>query len=223
MLTKLILPALVTLAMYISESFCIECKPTLRKYKEHILSLIMGVTLTYVLVTLIPKIYNSSGFSSATCVLIGYSSFVIIHHYLADKTKRLRKIHLWSAAGYHFLSGIILVSLAFTDKKHSILFLIPILFITSVISIAKHNIHHRGPYQREKKKWTAIIALTPLLGGILALLIHIPEKTMAGVMGLVGGMLLFTITREILPSPRSIRIPWFIIGEILFLILLYLF
>jgi len=145
--------------------------------------------------------------------------------------EHLDDLHNYANFGYHLLIGIILFELLTYDFITAILFFVFALFkaLTSKTSNdiqlfpgIEINVEYNQPlYQK------IIIASAGLLGIfiglILNILFHLPIEIIFILFSFISGVILYTIIREVLPENESGRPLYFLLGIVVFLIIIITF
>jgi hypothetical protein len=145
--------------------------------------------------------------------------------------EHLDDLHNYTNFGYHFLIGIILFELLTYDFITAILFFVFALFkaLTSKTSndiqlfpgIEINEEYNQPLYQK------IIIASAGLLGIFIGLILNIifqiPMEIIFVLFSFISGVILYTIIREVLPENESGRPLYFLLGIVLFLIIIITF
>ena len=77
---------------------------------------------------------------------------------------------------------------------------------------------------RETYRWVAIVAVAPVLGVVLGLLIPIPEEVLGAMLGVFAGFFLYIGAAELLPEAhRSDRSRWVVVWTLVGVVSIYLF
>lgn len=212
------LGVLMAVIHYYSETICLNCEPFLNK----LLSLSAGVSLTYIFLHLFPL------FSAATMqihralfltVLLGFVIFHIVEKYIYQHTpsdKLMRELAIEDSIVsfiYHFVVGVILVNFLRLDTYAGVLFFIPALLYTGVSTLPVDITQHKGI--------KLFLALSTMSGIVFALFIFIDPALFYALVGFIIGALLFTVTRHSIPKNRNGDISSFILGVIIYTILIY--
>ena len=198
------------------------------KYKERIISFGGGVSIAYLFLLLFPELYKANGATSSLsfiALLLGFSIFHIAEkHVYQHKSKKrilkeLKEVHSIAFFIYHFLLGITIFYFANISIEIGLLFFIPIFFHSAVSNISLSELHH---HIKEKIEYRIILALSPVLGILLAEFLNIPTNIFNTILGLVIGALLYVIIRDTLPKGKQGDIHYFIAGTIFMLLLLFI-
>jgi hypothetical protein len=219
MVVSIAFGTIIGIAHYFSELFCLKCE----KYRGMIISFSAGISITYIFLHLLPEFVaakmNRWIFLS---ILFGFVIFHIVEKYLyqhSPEDKLLKELAIEDSITsfiYHFIIGVILVSFVNQGIKQGILFFIPVLFYTSVSTL---------PVDMTKSKIIkAILSISTLLGILFAKFIYpdINSVLYYSLLGLIIGTLLFTVTRHSIPKLREGKPFFFVIGVIIYTMLIYL-
>ncbi len=145
--------------------------------------------------------------------------------------EHLDDLHSYTNFGYHLLIGIILFELLTYDFITAILFFVFALFkvLTSKTSndiqlfpgIEINEEYNRPLYQK------IIIASAGLMGIFIGLMLNvlfrIPMEIIFVLFSFISGVILYTIIREVLPENESGRPLYFLLGIVIFLIIIITF
>ena len=181
--------------------------------------------ITYVFLHLLPQfsqgIANVSRLLSLS-ILFGFVVFHIVEKYIyqhSPEDKLLRELAIEDSITsfiYHFVIGIILVSFINQGVHEGILFFIPVLFYTAVSTL---------PVDMTKfKSIKLLLAVSTLLGILFAQFVYtnINPILYFGLLGFIIGTLLFTVTRHSIPKMKEGKPLYFLIGVVIYTILIFL-
>ena len=210
---------LVGLTYYWSNKFEVKHK----KYYNKIISFSAGVSITYLLLELLPT-FNEVAFQINQLLFISVLFGFIIHHiiekriYLHNKSHELiKKLNMEEnvfSFVYHVILGIVLVSFYQEDFVQGILFFVSIVSYTLVSTLPT------TPHKSEKK--AIFLACSTLLGVLFATFVWINRALWIEflLIGFAAGVLLFTIVRHHIPEGRKGHIGYFTIGFIVYSLLI---
>lgn len=220
MVYGLLFSAIVGLAHYISNRFYLAHS----RHRRNIISFIAGLSLTYLLLVLLPDFYALDIIAESRLllffVLIGFAFFHLIDKFIYQKAehRRVRKdIRIAHGIGiifYYFVIGIVLFSLAGISTKQGILFFIPVVLYAVASNI--YSVGVRGIRSREFFSLNLIQSIAPAGGALLAFFLPIPEKMVTAFVGIVAGMLTFIIVRDVIPKDEKGKPIYFILGMVLY-------
>jgi hypothetical protein len=206
---------LISLTEYISKTLNLKRKP----YYNNIISFTAGVSITYILLELLP-VFAERAFSINKAIfltlLIGFISHHVVEKEIYQHNKRhelIKKLSLEESIFYyiyHVILGIVLVTLMSNNVSEGLFF---------VTSIFAFTIASNLPASPHKSKWrTLILSSSTLVGAIFAAAIgvHLPVWLEVSLIGLVAGVLLFTVTRHHIPYRRKGNIAFFVLGFFLY-------
>ncbi len=210
--------------MGITHFFSDHFREEFKKYNNQILSFSAGIALTYIFLNLFPEFtkgviqINEYIFIS---VLAGFVIFHIIEKYIyqhSPEDKQLRELAIEDSVisfTYHFIIGIVLVSFFNQGITQGMLFFIPAFLFTTVSTL---------PVDMTKSTVIrTILAASTLLGILFALFIYTPNPTIYySLLGFIIGALSFTVTRHSIPKGKQGKPLFFIIGVIIYSLLIFL-
>jgi len=138
--------------------------------------------------------------------------------------KDLDTIHAGTNFVYHFLIGLIIVSLAMLEIVPAILFFIFAFFKAEVSNITNRHVEiegmvfHVGLGQSKLKK---VIFTTSVLFGIIAGLVielfyRIPEIITLFLLAFISGTILYITIREVIPEKGEGKPLYFLVGVVVF-------
>ena len=189
--------ALISLAHYYSESI------NLHKSKNKIISLGAGVMLAYLILEFFPRLFQSISVLNNTLflfILIGFSLLHLVDKFIyqhASKKKKLseiREAHSVAFFIYHFIIGVIILEVTNLSNLEGFLLFIPLLFHTAIGTISIKEIHNTI---KTKSILKLVLAFSPVIGVLVASFYQIPIIMNHILLGLIGGVLLSIITREV--------------------------
>lgn len=145
--------------------------------------------------------------------------------------EHLNLTHQYSNFGYHVLIGIILYELLVHDLFTAILFFVFALF-KAIISKTSNKIqlfpdievkseHHEPLYMKMFFASSALIGV--LIGLFLTVVLHISMDIIFLLFSFISGVILYTIIREVLPENESGKPLYFLLGIIIFIVIIISF
>lgn len=211
----IVLALLVGVIQFISHNLDIRRK----HHTQKITSFAAGVSITYILLELFPTFTDVAVKISRTLylsVLIGFITHHLIekelymHNKRHELVKKLREEENIFNFVYHIIVGIVLVAFINQSITQGVLFFFAISLFTFV-SMLPANAH-------TKNKKIALLSTGTVLGTAIALSVGklIPLWLEFSFVGLIVGILLFTIIRHHIPFGRKGRIGYFTLGFILY-------
>ncbi len=196
------------------------------KYKTEIMSFAAGISLTYLLLFLLPELYEGVQALQKLLfvfVLFGALAFHLVEKYIYQHEKKnkimrdLSIVHALSFFTYHFIVGVVLVNLLQRNILTGVLFLLPILSFTAVGQVSLREI--RGKLIEKNMVRLGLSAAT-LIGVIEAIYLPLPPTAFYSLMGFVAGAMLYQVMRENIPSERYGNAVWFLIGAFLYTLII---
>ncbi len=195
-------------------------------YHNELLSFAAGISLTYLLLFLLPELYEGVAQLHKLLflfVLFGAVLFHVVEKYIYQHKKSkqliadLSAMHAISFFIYHFLMGVVIVNLLNRDFTLGLLFFIPILTYSAIGQVSLKEIHAKVT---EKKMVRFFLAASTLIGIIEAIIIQINPKLFYALLGFVAGAMLYHIMRESIPSEKEGNALFFLLGSIIYTILI---
>jgi hypothetical protein len=218
---------MITLAFTAVHFFFEDYVSHLRKYKIQFISFSSGLFITYIFLSMIPKIVEGTaviGENVYFILLLGFVAFHIAEKYVfrhtvgkKNLTKRLTHIRTSGFFVNHFVLGIVLV-LLFRFNNVSLIYLsvIPILFHIISSSLVIEYLHKKV---RKSFIGRLFSSGSIFLGALFASLVTLPEGFFYGVLALITGILFYIVVRDVLPkyskgSPKAL-----LLGMITYIVL----
>jgi hypothetical protein len=202
----------MTILHYFGRGLCIVCSTAHRK----LFSFGTGVVIAYIITTLLPRIYGHSGH---LYFLAGFVLFLVLETVIYRKVGRdnldhsLRFLHEVLIFIVHFIGGVIVFQLSRESFHSAIWFFVIFLFVAMSEDFSVHFLHGR-----ERKLPQLVVSASFLLGILLSRPFGLASLPVEPIEGIVGGSLLFVITREAMgKDDRSVL--YFILGVILSVLL----
>lgn len=212
----------LTAAHFISQRLHIQHDPNRMK----IISFTAGIFITYLILHMFPQLYQGDIFlsrMSMLAALIGFAFFHTLEKYIyqhesGDRLRiELKELHMILLFSYHIIVGIIIVSLTELNLINGILLFIPILLFTSLSTISMKEIHE---IMTSGKVLKFVLAISSLIGVSIALIINIPTLIFSVLFGFMLGSLLYIIIVEALPKEKEGNPLFFVLGLVLYTILI---
>ncbi|MBT3836510.1 hypothetical protein HOD05_00780 [Candidatus Woesearchaeota archaeon] len=220
---EMFVPVLLAIIVGVVEYFSKRINLSGKKYSSKILSFSAGVSITYLLLELLPNFMEAAlGFNKYLILALplGFISHHLIekeiykHNYKHDLVKMLTlEEHLFYFF-YHILLGTVIVTFSLESTTKVLLLFFTILSFTAVSNLP--SLKHRS-VQR-----ALFLSTSTLIGVLLALSIwrFVPQWVHFSLVGFAAGILLFTIIRHHIPFGRKGRIGYFSVGFILYSIII---
>lgn len=191
--------------------------------KAKVISFAAGVSVSYVFLILLPEIYNGAVLIDKLLflpILFGFSTFHLIEKHIRQRYSRGKfkrehqAMHTLSSFLYLLVAGFVIAEITENRLLGGFLLFIPILFHVIIDSVPKTDTSKYFP--------KAFLSSSALLGSVVAIFINLGLVYDLILLGIVGGALLYTIIRESLPKEREGRPFYFVIGVLLFSVLVLL-
>ncbi len=219
----LIYAALISIAHLMSDYISLR----LKVYREKLLSFGAGVSIAYLFLHLLPMIHDSVQYLrelSYVSILVGFSFFHLVEKFIyqhSESEKRinqLKEVHGIGFFLYHFIVGIVLYYITTQDIVAGTLLFIPVLFHSTISSASTKEIHAEI---KENFFWRLLVSSSSVLGALLFMVFNVPPTILFSLLGAVVGGLFYIIIKDILPEEKEGDPKYFILGVILFVILIF--
>ncbi|PIN76668.1 hypothetical protein COV17_01630 [Candidatus Woesearchaeota archaeon CG10_big_fil_rev_8_21_14_0_10_36_11] len=215
----LLLALLIGATYYLSNKFNFKK----RSYHHKIVSFSAGVSITYVLLELFPAFTERVLFLNKyffISVLVGFIAHHFIEKYIYQHIRKDELVKTLSlednvfSYAYHIILGILLVIFIKESITKGILFFIPVVSFTFVSMLPTE------PHVSTKK--AIILASSTLIGTLFATFIWTSYQLWIETLliGIVLGILLYTVIRHHIPFGKKGRIGYFTIGFVLYSLLI---
>tara|TARA_Y100000310_G_C20413953_1_gene683385 strand:- start:103 stop:777 length:675 start_codon:yes stop_codon:yes gene_type:complete len=214
-LLVIVLAVIVGLTHYFSNRYEMKHKENVPK----IISFSAGVSITYVLLELFP-VFTEVALSINKLIFVSVLFGFITHHLIEKeiykhnhKHELIRMLSLEenvSSFIYHFIIGMVLVAFVNQSVIQALLYFLPMITFTLVTTLPSHFSADRA----------IIISFSTLLGVTTAIVFDLALWLEFSLVGIVIGMLLFTVIRHHIPFGRKGKIGYFTLGFIIYSILI---
>ncbi|MBS3168072.1 hypothetical protein J4216_03040 [Candidatus Woesearchaeota archaeon] len=199
------------------------------KFKEHkdwTVSLAVGVLVSYLFLQVFPEIYNRASVFGETIflgVLIGFSIFYLAEKFMYRYLKHeliesLEILHLIIFFIYHLVIGVLLVSFFEINFLNGFVFFFSLAFLNLTSSAVFEVLHERKKRNRVVER--IILSLGFIIGAFIAKFFILNSFLFGILLSFVGGVLIYIIGREVLPKENQGNPYFFIIGVLIYSILL---
>ena len=216
---ELLVPLLFAVAIavmeYVSKSLDLRHK----SYYYRIVSFTAGVSTSYILLELFP-IFSEKAIQLDRFLflflLVGFISHHIVEKEIYKHNRKHELVRMLTYEEhifyyiYHFIFGIVLVTLTMLNPVEGTFFAISIFAYTLVSNLPS------DPHKSKKRM--IFLSTSTIFGAILAAFIwpYITEWALYAMIGLITGVLLFTVTRHHIPHGRVGNVTYFILGFLLY-------
>lgn len=214
MVLAYVLTVILSLADFLSEGLL---HPK-QKYRERLLSFAAGVAVTYLLIKLLPEIYErvtNGGNILFFMILLGFLIIFLIErhlykHKMKTRFKREHRIfHLSFFFIYNFLIGTLLVDFVNRGSEEALLFFVPFLLYTIVEILPRE-------FKFEHKYQGILYSAAPIYGTILAMNVRFGALYYNTTLALITGALLYLILREAIPPEKQAHTKFYILGTVFY-------
>lgn len=219
-LLSLILAVILSFTDYITEHIYSKKVRTNQK----IISFSAGVAISYIILNLFPEISYYAlidGKNIFLYALFGFVSLNLIEQYvynafekLKTQSMRHKSIHVAYFFVYNFLIGMVLVSFAVKGLAQTLLFFVPFLLYIIVEIL---------PQEFEFKRHISKIlySMAPLLGAIVGInYMNFTASIFGELISFITGTLLYIVIRESLPSDEAEKPLYFMVGVLLYTLII---
>ncbi len=215
MSSALLLAGAIAFIQFFSQQFSRMCRP----FYSQILSFSAGVSISYLFLKLFPEFVSSADSKLFfVSILAGFALWHLVEKYIyktASRYKAMKQLALEDSVIsfiYHFILGIVLVDMVATGQKEALLFFIPVALYTALSTL---------PVDPSRNFLINIFLASATLLGVLAASFFLIGFTLFQLLlGFVIGTMIFTIIRHSLPSGRAGEPFYFILGVLLYSILI---
>lgn len=207
----IILSIILGVVQYFGEKIYKVCG----RYYKHIISFSAGLAITYLFLDLFPSfsenVINTNQFLFIF-LLVGFVLIHLVEKYFYQHSKegiiekRLGIENQVTSFMYHFLLGIIFVDFSRQGLKELMVLFIPIVIFTAVSTLPVR--------QHPSNKINFIVSLSTLLGVLFAGFVYsnITIEVRTALLGVIIGILFFTVIRHSLPMGKEGKPLFFVIG-----------
>lgn len=229
MVFAVLLAIIHSLVNYLSEFINIEKS----RYKSCLVSLVAGISVTYILLHLLPNLYGEILILNKSLFIFVLVGFVVFH--VTEKfiykfvgkgriSEDLKLSHSFGLFFYDFSVGILLVHFVKIGILNGLLFFIPIFFHTALSSLSIHKIHglhERKPQVLQNTFIKILLSGASLYGALIAFYYNLNLSFTYALAGIVTGILLYVVIREMIPKEKEGNPICFIIGVVLYSLLIF--
>jgi len=218
----MLLPAIYALILCLAHYYAEGIRIRYANFKHHFVSFSSGLAVSYFLLVLFPELYRGVANLDKFIflfVLIGFISLYLVDKYIyeyADKVKikrDLKEAHSIAFFIYHLFVGIIIYDFYIQGIFSLTLFFIPMLLISITTGISLHEIHYE---LKENRIIRVILSISPLIGVLLATMFTIAQNFNFILIGVVGGIMLYMVIREFMPSEKKGEPIYFVYGVLIY-------
>ncbi|MBI2657963.1 hypothetical protein HYX08_04690 [Candidatus Woesearchaeota archaeon] len=221
-LLSLLLAGILSFADYITENIYSK---KLRK-NQKLISFSAGVAISYIILSLFPEISSYAlieGKKVFLYALLGFVSLNLIEQYIYKSIGKLKKpvvyhksIHVAYFFIYNFFIGIVLASFSSKGLAQTLLFFVPFLLYI-IAEILPQEFEFKSPTFR------IFYSMAPLLGAVIGINFIDAVNSIFGILiSFITGTLLYIIIRESLPSDEAEKPLYFMVGVLLYTLVIYL-
>jgi hypothetical protein len=211
----IIFSIIIGITYYLSNRFSIRKKD----HEKKLMSFSAGVSITYVLLELFPSFTEVAlGINKLLFISIPFGFLVhhLIEKYIYKHNNRHDLVKMLSLEErtfsfiYHIILGIVLVTIFSASTIQGTLLAFTILTFTFVSTLPTYR--HKSHFK------SMILSSATTFGVIIAAFIwkNIPIWIQTTLVGIVTGVLLFTVIRHHIPFGKKGKIGYFTIGFLLF-------
>lgn len=193
------------------------------KYRYKILSFGAGNLIALIFLILLPEIIDNSDTGLVfLLLLLGFTIFHVLEKFLyqhnPDRKELYRDLKYLHQAGFfidHFMIGFILTSTLSLESSFRFLILIPLYLQTISSSFSLEFMD-----KKEKTKFNKIIlSSAPFAGAIASLALHVNTNTQSYFFAFIIGMLLYIVSRDIIPRKKRGNPFLFMVGVFLIILI----
>jgi hypothetical protein len=209
-----ILAILIGIVQYFGECINKLCG----KYLSYILSFSAGISITYIFIDLLPHFTSKAIAISNTLflsLLFGFASIHLIekhiYHHSVEKTikKEFFIMNQISSFFYHFVVGIIIVGFTRQGFGIVITFFIPMIIFTAISALPI--------MQNPNYKINIVVSFSTFLGVIFSNFIILENYVEVTLLGIVIGIITFSVIRHLIPMGKEGKPLFFVIGMLVYI------
>ncbi|MBS3817028.1 MAG: hypothetical protein KGY76_05640 [Candidatus Thermoplasmatota archaeon] len=177
-----------------------------------------GSLLALIFLVFLPEAFHlTSTLTVYPLMLLGFVLFFLAEKYLYQHVKdpavldeELYHLHLIGFFIDHFIKGFILVTIILLEPVLGFLAAIPFFIHTLSSSIALEQLHEYSGRKIDK----VLLSSSTVLGTTFGILFKMNTYMERHVLAFISGMMLFMVSRDILPKEKEGRPLFFILGVI---------
>jgi zinc transporter ZupT len=222
----LLFALILALIHFLTERFAHRYKGA----EERITSLSLGVFITFIFLDLVPRLYEVDtviGQNIFLVMLWGFILFYLVEQLIYRHSrkyslvyKELNEVDMVAFFIDHVIVGLALIVLILdVDPVASIFIFIPFLFHMLSSSLTVHQIYHKI---RVKQGTRVLMSSSILLGAVIGAIIGITTAIFNILLAFLIGALLYVVIKDMLPKYRKGHPLYFVLGNILMLVILLL-
>lgn len=175
-----------------------------------------GSLLAIIFLILLPEaVHSTPTVFVYPLILLGYVAFLLSEKYLYQHVKEPEvleeELYHLHAAGFfidHFIKGFILVTIVDLEPILGFLTAIPLLIHTLSSSIALKQIHKISERTIDK----ILLSSSTVVGVLTGLFIEIGPNMERNILAFVSGLMLFLVSRDIMPKEKEGKPSFFLLG-----------
>ena len=229
MVLSFLLSVVLSLTNFLSDKFSMDKS----RYKPYFISLVAGISVTYIFLHLLPNLYSGVSVFSRSLfvfVLVGFVAFHVVEKFIykyvgeGKISEDLKLNHSVWLLIYDISIGIVLVNFFKISAVEGFLFFIPVWFHSALSNLSIHKISGLNFRERADLKNKALklfLSGGALYGATVALVYGVSLKISFVLTGLVAGILLYVVIREMIPKEKEGRPLFFILGVVLYSLLIF--
>lgn len=196
-------------------------------HRMKIISLVAGIFITYLFLHLFPQLYQAMELRiSFIFLLAGFTIIHVIEKHIYKSTKNVVKIkkelkwmHSVTFFIYHFVIGMVLIDLLSMDIKDGVLFFAPLLIFSTISTMSLKEIHVLA---RKSGIVKLLLSASSFLGIVFTIFVSIPPIVFDVALGVIVGTMLHLILMDAIPKEREGEPAYFVLGVVLYTILITL-
>lgn len=210
----LILGYAIFLSMF--NLLCDRLPVCFRRNHDILLSFGGGTLLAIIFLVFLPEaVHYSQTIAVYPMMLLGFVVFLVSEKYLYQHVKdpevldeELYHLHLAGFFVDHFIKGFILVTIILLEPLLGFLTAIPFFIHTLSSSIVLDDIHKYTGRRSDK----LILSSSVVLGTLTGIFFDIDPHLERGIIAFISGMMLFMVSRDVLPREKKGRPVYFLLG-----------
>lgn len=193
-----------------------------------LISFAAGVSVSYLFLDLLPYTYKAAAHMESSVflfLLLGFATVHLVEKYFYQHGKKTKLHHNFKIVHsvtfflYYFLVGCVLVELTQDSILEGTLFVFPVMLHAGLSSASLSEIHGRFSQNTRER---ILLALAAPAGVLVTFVFPLPLSMHNITISAIAGILLYVFVKEFLPEREKGQPIFFILGLILFYLVLTL-
>ena len=201
----------------------------LAKYSDRLISLSAGVAISYVILVLLPEVYQGIKYIENfvfMVILAGVALAHVVEKFVyqhagskAARRKELGVVHAVTFFVYHFILGIVIFKMFQTNITEALLLFIPVALHSTFSEISFVSLHKKEAPSLFRR---LLLSGSVLFGCVIAMIFTIGDQMYFVLLALLAGLMLFLVIRDTFPPNKQGEPAYFSLGVILYSLLIFI-